>query len=785
MNIVVVESFAKSKTIGQYLGKDYKVISCQGHVRDLPEKSGMVLPEKDFAMKYAIIGSSKPRMDEIKNAITQGDILWLATDPDREGEGIAWHLKTVLEEENKLENIELKRITFHEITKSAILEAFKNPKTIDNNLVDAYRARLALDYLTGYQLSPILIRKLKGAKSAGRVQSVALKLICEREIEVEAFKPQEYWTIETSFSTESIEKITAILTTINEKKIDKFGITNSTQAEEILVKIKASTFKIKDINKKRTKRNPYAPFRTSSLQQEAHAKLGFSAKNTMEVAQSLYNGVDIKGRTTGLITYMRTDSNNLSDVAISQSKEVINELYGDKYLLTRKYKNQSKHAQEAHEAIRPTDLKLLPKDIENYLTDWQKKLYDLIWKRTIASQMASAEIDELAIDIISENNEFGLRATGSETAFEGFRKVYSEENDDQNYQLKEKNKNLSKIYKDEKIKPIESDKLQHFTQPPARFTEASLIKKLEDLGIGRPSTYQTIITQNKKVGYVNLDKRRFIPTARGRVVSSFLSIYFKKYIDYKFTENLEIELDEIYRGKKEWKEILEEWWFPFKEAIDEAANLRIRDALEKINEDLGPHFFPDRTDGKDPHKCPKCENGKLQINNGSQGGYIGCSNWPDCNFNTNLSVGAKEIKNSQEHIILGKNDDGLSISLRSGPYGHYVQLGESEKNKKPSRAAIPKNFNIEEITLEIAKKYLSLPRNIGSHPETGKMITAQIGKFGPYVKHEKIFASIPKNEDVFEIGINRAVDLIVQKQMRPAAKYRKFNRKIYKKSSRK
>ncbi|PPR30557.1 MAG: DNA topoisomerase 1 [Alphaproteobacteria bacterium MarineAlpha9_Bin2] len=785
MNIVVVESFAKSKTIGQYLGKDYKVISCQGHVRDLPEKSGMVLPEKDFAMKYAIIGSSKPRMDEIKNAITQGDVLWLATDPDREGEGIAWHLKTVLEEENKLENVELKRITFHEITKSAILEAFKNPKSIDNNLVDAYRARLALDYLTGYQLSPILIRKLKGAKSAGRVQSVALKLICEREIEVEAFKPQEYWTIETSFSTESIEKITAILTTINDKKIEKFEITNSTQAEEILVKIKASTFKIKDINKKRTKRNPYAPFRTSSLQQEAHAKLGFSAKNTMDVAQSLYNGVDIKGRTAGLITYMRTDSNNLSDVAISQSKEVINELYGDKYLLTRKYKNKSKHAQEAHEAIRPTDLKLLPKDIENYLTDWQKKLYDLIWKRTIASQMASAEIDELAIDIISENNEFGLRATGSETAFEGFRKVYSEENDDQNYQLKEKNKNLSKISKDEKIKPIESDKLQHFTQPPARFTEASLIKKLEDLGIGRPSTYQNITLTIKKRGYVNLDKRRFIPTARGRVVSSFLSIYFKKYIDYKFTENLEIELDEIYRGKKEWKEILEEWWFPFKEAIDEAANLRIRDALEKINEDLGPHFFPDRTDGKDPHKCPKCENGKLQINNGSQGGYIGCSNWPDCNFNTNLSVGAKEIKNSQEHIILGKNDDGLSISLRSGPYGHYVQLGESEKNKKPPRATIPKNLNVEEITLEIAKKYLSLPRNIGSHPETGKMITAQIGKFGPYVKHEKIFASIPKNEDVFEIGINRAVDLIVEKQMRPAAKYRKFNRKIYKKSSRK
>ena len=785
MNIVVVESFAKSKTIGQYLGKDYKVISCQGHVRDLPEKSGMVLPEKDFAMKYAIIGSSKPRMDEIKNAITQGDILWLATDPDREGEGIAWHLKTVLEEENKLENVELKRITFHEITKSAILEAFKNPKSIDNNLVDAYRARLALDYLTGYQLSPILIRKLKGAKSGGRVQSVALKLICEREIEVEAFKPQEYWTIETSFSTESIEKITAILTTINEKKIDKFGITNSTQAEEILVKIKASTFKIKDINKKRTKRNPYAPFKTSSLQQEGHTKLGFSAKNTMDVAQSLYNGVDIKGRTAGLITYMRTDSNNLSDVAISQSKAVINEMYGDKYLLTRKYKNKSKHAQEAHEAIRPTDLKLLPKDIENYLTDWQKKLYDLIWKRTIASQMASAEIDELAIDIISENNEFGLRATGSETAFEGFRKVYSEENDDQNYQLKEKNKNLSKISKDEKIKPIESDKLQHFTQPPARFTEASLIKKLEDLGIGRPSTYQTIITQNKKVGYVNLDKRRFIPTARGRVVSSFLSIYFKKYIDYKFTENLEIELDEIYRGKKEWKEILEEWWFPFKETIDEAANLRIRDALEKINEDLGPHFFPDRTDGKDPHKCPKCENGKLQINNGSQGGYIGCSNWPDCNFNTNLSVGAKEIKNSQEYIILGKNDDGKNISLRNGPYGQYVQLGESEKNKKPPRATIPKNLNVEEITLEIAKKYLSLPRNIGSHPETGKMITAAIGRFGPYVKHEKIYASIPKNEDVFEIGINRAVDLIVEKQMRPAAKYRKFNRKKYKKFSRK
>ena len=456
-------------------------------------------------------------------------------------------------------------------------------------------------------------------------------------------------------------------------------------------------------------------------------------------------------------------------------------MYGEKYLLIRKYKNQSKNAQEAHEAIRPTDLKLLPKDIENYLSDDQKKLYNLIWKRTIASQMASAQIDEVSIDIISENDEFGLRATGSETVFEGFRKVYSEENDDQNFQLKEKNKNLSKISKDEKIKPIESEKLQHFTQPPARFTEASLIKKLEELGIGRPSTYQTIFTKITKAEYVNFDKRRIIPTSRGRVVSSFLSIYFKKYIDNKFTENLERKLDEIFKGTTAWKKTLEEWWFPFKEAIDEAANLKITDALEKINEDLGPHFFTNRIDGKDPHKCPKCESGKLQIKNGTKGGYIGCSEYPECNFNTDMSVGEKEVKESQEPVILGKNEDGINISIRRGPYGYYLQLGEVEKNKKPLRATIPENINIEEVTLEAAKKYLSLPRNIGSHPETGKMITAAIGRFGPYVKHEKTFASIPKNEDVYEIGINRAVDLIVKKQLKPISKYRRFTQKKYKK----
>ncbi len=762
MNLVIVESPAKAKTINQYLGKNFLVLASYGHVRDLPNKNGSVIPEKNFEMLYEPNSNKKSQIQQIKNSLNSGDILWLATDSDREGEAIAWHIKSILDNEDKLKNIEIKRVIFNEITKSAILEAFGKPSNININMVNAYQARRALDYLMGFTLSPVLWRALPRSKSAGRVQSVALKLVCERETEIEAFKSIEYWSIESIFETKKQEKITTYLYAINEKKLNKLDIGTLDEANKILEKIKNNSYVVKNTTKKRIKRNPAPPFITSTLQQEASRKLGFNATHTMSVAQSLYEGVKIQGETVGLITYMRTDSVNLSNFALKKCNEVIHKIYGSEYTIKipRKYKNKSRNAQEAHEAIRPTDPCRTPKGISKFLNDNQKKLYELIWNRTIACQMQNAEIDQVTINITSNDNKFYMRTSGSNTFFDGFMKVYTEGQDDKNTKYDEKDKVLPHLNDNEKVTYITTNNKQHFTEPPPRFTEATLVKKLEELGIGRPSTYANIVFVIRDKGYVRFERKRFIPESKGRLVTSFLSGYFSKYVGNDFTANLELKLDQISQGKDDWKEVLNNWWIPYKQSIDTASSLRVKDVVEKIDNDLGPHFFPENKNGEDPRKCPKCQKGKLKIQYGRYGGYIGCSNYPNCKFNSQLIVGDKESKSIHEPLILGQNENKENITLRNGPYGYYIQLGDSDEHSKPKRVSLPKSVDTSMFDLEQALKYLSLPRKIGNHPETGNIITAGIGRYGPYIKYDKTFFSLPKEENIFEIGINRAVDIL-------------------------
>ena len=785
MNIVIVESPAKAKTINQYLGENYRVLASIGHVRDLKERGKGVIPENNFFMDYELNKNTKG-LNEITKAISKGDNLWLATDADREGEAIAWHIYTYLNEKKKLTDVETKRVVFYEITKDAILNAFSNPRSLDSNMIDSQKVRRALDYLMGHQLSNLLWRTLPRAKSAGRVQSVALKLICDREIEREIFKPQEYWTIKGLFKNNIDNTFEAFLSIIDGNKIKKFDINSKSIADSAIKKIKnINEYIIKSIKKRRVKNNPTPPFITSTLQQEASRKLGFGAKNTMGIAQSLYQGIEINGETTGLITYMRTDSLNISTSAIEETRKLIVKNYGNKYLPENPkiYKNKSSNAQEAHEAIRPTDIKRLPNEINKFLDENQKKLYELIWKRTIASQMQSAEIDQVTINIGSNETNLEFKSTGSTLVFDGYKKVYTEDKDDNN-----EDENLNKIPKleeNEKINLNEVTPMQHFTEPPPRYTEASLVKKLEDLGIGRPSTYASIVSVIKDKGYVNYEKRRFEPETKGRIVTAFLNGYFNNYIEENFTAKLEQQLDDVASGKINWKNTLEDWWLPFKQTVDNASELRVRDVEKKIDEDLGPHFFPQTDDGSDPRKCPKCSNGTLIIRYGKSGGFIGCSNHPECDHTAKLVVGKGKVSSKIEPKLLGYNENNIAITLRIGPYGPYVQLGETpetknKKEKKPKRASIPKNIDIESLTLEQAISMLSLPREIGLHPVTGKMITANNGRFGPYVKHENTFANIKGEEDdVFTIGMNRAIDLITEKENKP--KRKKFTRRSSKK----
>lgn len=771
-NVVVVESPAKAKTINKYLGSNYTVLASYGHIRDLPSKDGSVRPDDDFSMDWETGRDSQKHIKAITDAVKKADHLYLATDPDREGEAISWHVQKVLENKKALNNVEVKRVVFNEITKNAIQKAFETPRDLDQELIDAYLARRALDYLVGFNLSPVLWRKLPGSRSAGRVQSVALRLICERETEIENFVAQEYWSVKADFTTTDGKQVQASLTHLNGAKLDKMAIKNEEEAKKAVATIEAGDFKVNAVERKKTKRNPYAPFMTSTLQMDASRKLFFGAKRTMQIAQKLYEGIDIGGETVGLITYMRTDGITMAGEAIAQARSVIAKEFGDKYVpqSPRAYKTKAKNAQEAHEAIRPTDLSRHPKYIAQYLTKEQLDLYTLIWKRTLASQMESAVLDQVAIDITPGNDSCTLRATGSVVAFDGFLKLYKESGDDKNSD--EKDIILPDMKEGDTLNRDKVIPEQHFTQPPPRFSEASLVKRLEELGIGRPSTYASIISVLQDRNYVKLEKRRFIPEDRGRLVTTFLENFFTRYVEYNFTAELEEKLDDISGGRIDWKSVLQEFWGPFSAAVDGTKELRVSHVLDVLDEILGPHFFRQAEGGPDPRVCPTCNEGRLSLKLGKFGAFIGCSNYPDCKHTRPLEVtdgnGDEAGLNGGPKVLGTCPETGKEISIRKGPYGFYVQRGEEEtvmdgkkkKKIKPKRSSLTKDMDPSTVDLDVALKLLSLPRVVGIYPETGEKITAAIGMFGPYIKHQHQFISLKGDDDVLTIGENRAIDLV-------------------------
>jgi len=763
MDIVVVESPAKAKTINKYLGKDFRVLASYGHIRDLPSKDGSVVPDRDFAMTWQVDSRSERHVAEIAKALKGADRLYLATDPDREGEAISWHVEEVLKNRKALDGVDVARVVFNEITKDAVLEAMRKPRPINQELVEAYLARRALDYLVGFTLSPVLWRKLPGSRSAGRVQSVALRLICEREAEIEVFRPQEYWTVEVDMRTAANQPFTARLLRLGRDKLDKFAIPDAAAAEAAREKIAAQNFHVAKIERKQVRRNPYPPFTTSTLQQESSRKLGLGAARTMRTAQKLYEGADIGGETVGLITYMRTDSVHLAKEAIAAFRALIGTTYGQSYVPDhpRHFKATAKNAQEAHEAIRPTDVSRRPEDVARYLDHDELRLYELIWKRAVACQMEPAALEQVSIDIDSGDGNVGLRASGSIITFDGFLRLYREDRDDP--EDSESEGLLPPMAERESVSRHAIRPEQHFTQPPPRYSEASLVKRLEELGIGRPSTYASIIQVLQDRKYVRLDKKRFIPEDRGRLVTAFLVNFFKRYVEYDFTADLENRLDDISNGRVAWKDVLVNFWGDFIHAVNSTKHLTIRQVLDALDRELGPHFFPPDPSGKDPRQCPVCGTGRLGLKLGKFGAFLGCSNYPDCSYTTPLVVAGEA---NGEAMVFPKElgadpDGGKTVTLRKGPYGCYVQLGEGSKEEKPKRASLPKGVKPDEVTLDAALKYLSLPREVGLHPETGKPITAGIGRFGPYIKHDDIYASLKGgDDDVITIGLNRAVALL-------------------------
>jgi DNA topoisomerase-1 len=752
MPVVVVESPAKAKTINKYLGKDYVVLASYGHVRDLPPKDGSVDPDNGFDMKWEVGKDSAKHVRAIAEALKDDNELILATDPDREGEAISWHLTEALTKRRAIKkDTAVSRVVFNAITKTAVTEAMKNPRQVDEPLVEAYLARRALDYLVGFNLSPVLWRKLPGAKSAGRVQSVCLRLIVEREMEVEAFRAQEYWTIKAVLTTARGQEYEARLTVLGGKKLDKMDIKDATAAELAVHAIQSRDLTVKSVEAKPANRNPSAPFMTSTLQQEASRKFGFGARQTMSTAQRLYEA--------GHITYMRTDGIDMAPEAVMAARDAIKDRYGEEYLPSspRMYKNKAKNAQEAHECIRPTDMSMSPDQLKLSEPD-QTKLYDLIWKRTIASQMAAARMERTTVDVASKDQQVELRATGQVVLFDGFMAVYTEGRDDT--VIDEDDKRLPQISEGEAAPKKSVTPEQHFTQPPPRYTEATLVKRMEELGIGRPSTYASIVTTIQDRGYVLKDKNRLIPEDKGRLVTIFLTNYFRKYVGYEFTADLEDQLDQVSAGDRNYKVVLERFWRDFTAAISETADLRISEVLDKIDEVLEPHLFPATTDGSDPRACPKCGAGRLSLKTARSGGaFIGCSNYPECRFTK--SLGGED--QGGEEKVLGI-DEEEEIHLKTGRFGPYVQRGEvTEDNKKPPRASLPKGWAPEEIDLEKALMLLNLPREIGAHPEDGELVEAGIGRYGPFVKHGRVYANLPEVDEVFTIGMNRAVEVLAQK----------------------
>ncbi len=753
MKLVIVESPAKAKTINKYLGKDYSVLASFGHIRDLPSKDGSVLPDKDFEMSWELSAGGKKRLADIVKAVKECDTIVLASDPDREGEAIAWHILEELKAKKVLKGKKIERVVFHEITKSAVTEAIQNPRQIDDNLVSAYMARRALDYLVGFTLSPVLWRKLPGSKSAGRVQSVALRLICDRENEIEKFKPEEYWTIDAELFTSAKALIKSRLIQLDGVKLEKFDLNTEDKALEAKAKIEAQEFLISNVERKKANRYPAPPFTTSTLQQEAARKLRFSAKKTMQIAQKLYED--------GFITYMRTDAVNLSQEAIAACREAILKYFGEAYLpkVAKEYKTKSKNAQEAHEAIRPSDVMNTPKKMEAKLDNEAHKLYELIWKRTVACQMNPAVLDKVVVDATSLDKKIVLRANGQVIDFDGFLKLYQESKDDADDD--DEDRILPNVTEGEAVSKGEITPEQHFTSPPPRFTEASLVKKLEELGIGRPSTYATIIAVLQERKYVRVEKLRFIPEDRGRIVTVFLENFFKKYVEYDFTAQLEEYLDDVSAGEMDWKKLLGGFWVKFIKNIDAVKPLQISEVIEKIDEVLSHHLFPPREDGTDPRVCPECGNGHLSVKLGKFGAFIGCSNYPECKYTKPLvdtsdeeAADIQKPKSGEDKIITELN--GLNVYLKHGPYGYYLQLGEdaTATTEKPKRAPLPKNITPEELTAEQAIRLLSLPFDLGDG------IQVNIGKFGPYIKQGNKSKSLTGQDTIFNISLERAQQIL-------------------------
>ncbi|MGZ9811337.1 type I DNA topoisomerase [Pseudoroseicyclus sp. H15] len=757
MPVVVVESPAKAKTINKYLGSDYTVLASYGHVRDLPPKDGSVDPEHDFEMQWEIASDSKKHVKAIADALKTDPALILATDPDREGEAISWHLQEALTARKAIKkDTAVSRVTFNAITKAAVTEAMKNPRQVDAPLVEAYLARRALDYLVGFNLSPVLWRKLPGAKSAGRVQSVCLRLIVEREMEIEAFRAQEYWSVTARLATPSGQTYDARLVTLGGKKLERFDLGDKTAADMAVSAIDKRDLSVASVEAKPGSRNPSPPFMTSTLQQEASRKLGMGARAAMSTAQRLYEA--------GLITYMRTDGIDMAPEAVMQARDAIKAKYGAEYIpdSPRMYKNKAKNAQEAHECIRPTDMTLSADQLKISEPD-QRKLYDLIYKRTIASQMSAARLERTEVNIASADKQVGLRATGQVVLFDGFLKIYEEGRDDA--LTDDDDKRLPQIAQGEAAKKEGITPEQHFTQPPPRYTEATLVKRMEELGIGRPSTYASIVTTIQDREYVRKDKNRLIPEDKGRLVTAFLENYFRRYVEYDFTAALEEQLDSVSAGDAQYKEVLARFWRDFSAAIAETSELRITEVLEKINEVLEPHLFPPNEDGTDPRLCPNCHKGRLSMRTARSGGaFIGCSNYPECRYTRPFGPpGAEESNIPAEGKLLG-HDQGDPITLRDGRFGPYVQRGEvTEEIPKPPRASVPKSWDVEAMDLEKALRLLSLPREVGKHPEDGEPVEAGIGRYGPFVKHGRLYANLKEVDEVFEIGMNHAVDLLAQK----------------------
>ena len=775
MNLVIVESPAKAKTINKYLGKDYTVLASYGHIRDLPSKNGSVDPENKFKMIWEVDSFSKKYLKEITDVAKDSDKIILATDPDREGEAIAWHVKEFLDEKKILKDKKIERVVFNEITKKAVINGIENPRSLEGQLVDAYMARRALDYLVGFNISPILWTKLPGSKSAGRVQSVALRLLTEREHEIEVFNPEEFWTINVNFITSSKNILTSSISELNGEKIEKFSFRNKEDINNAISKIKEKKYSIKDITSKIYTRNPSGPFTTSTLQQSASSKLGFGASRTMQIAQRLYQGIEIDGDTKGLITYMRTDGTNISKEAIPLFRKYIEENYGDDYLpeQANNYSGKkAKNAQEAHEAIRPTEIKNSPESIKKYLSTDQYKLYDLIWSRALSSQMQPAKFDRKTILITSEDGKNILKSSGSTIKFDGFLKLQKiDENDDE------------KILPEVSKGPIEIKEFndeQHFTQPPPRFSEASLVKKLEELGIGRPSTYASIISVISNRGYADIVNKRFFPTDRGKLLSAFLEKLFSRYVDYDFTAKLEDQLDDITSGKENWIKVLDQFWIDFNKNVLNVKEKRTREVLDLLNDSLGKLIFDTYENGKIDRKCKLCQTGELSLKNSFRGGaFIGCSGYPECKFTRPLSkIKASQQVNLAEPKLIGKNDIGKDIYLKNGRFGPYLQYElsdeEIENIKKPKtktkkkkkeesnfkNVSIPKGLDIENVDLDKAKYLCSLPKIIGKHPDLDKDITINVGRFGPYLKCDNKSARLESIDELFNIGLNRAITLI-------------------------